>query len=311
MFIPLGAELVNDNLAEYFAPTAAPQEKRLILQKIVESVHEQHGRFMKRDGGTGVWVPISKEEAALKTAMALQYRARKQSSPTSLQTCATVPPPPPPHALQVAPTPPPHHHSQSAPARPFDIYAPPPHVPHVSPTVHLQRPTTVLVPQPIRISSMAGHLPGSFTLERYRYLQELLYHQANQHCLAQRHAASIRAQLVSSAGFESSLRDAYHQAAAVYSSEVKCNDSDWVRRVQSTDPSFHENAAWQRTSIASSPRSISESFWEPLPLLRDNHGATEQDPDDLLSELSDSAFNASFEDVDESLDLSQLLDLDW
>jgi hypothetical protein len=302
-------------LAEYFAPTAAPLEKRLILQKIVESVHEQHGRFMKQDRAAGVWVPISKEEAALKTAMALQYRARKQSSPTALQTCANVSPPP--HTMKVVATPP-LHHSQSSPSRPFDIYAPP-HVPslramHVSPPVLVPQEPIVLVPQPIRISSNADHLgclPGSFTLERYRYLQEL-YHQANLHCLAQRHAASIRAQLVSSAGFESCLPT---RQAAVYSSEAKCNDSDWVRRVESTVPSFHEDAAWHRTSIASSPRSISESFWEPLPLLRDNHGATEQglvpDPNDLLSEWSDSAFHASFDDVDEPLDLLQLSDLDW
>jgi hypothetical protein len=318
LFIFLVAELVNDNMAEYFAPTSSPSRKRLVLQQIVESIYEQHGRFLKRDGAADTWVPISKEEAALKTAMALQYRARKQSPlTTGPQTCVPVPQ----HTVQVVPTP--IHHSQSSPARPFDIFASHlPRVMRVSPPVpvQIQRPTA-LAPQPIRISSTTAagshrYLPGYRTREcypSYQYLRQL-YSQAYQHCSTERHAASMHAQPREHTRFESFSRPQQPRAAVAYSSESVCDDSDWVECGESTRHSSHEDATWRSPSIAPSPCIISESFWEPLPLLLDDHHSSMgqslvRDPNELLSEMSDSSFNDCFETV-EPLDLSLLLDLD-
>jgi hypothetical protein len=292
-------------MADYFTPTSAPLEKRLILRKIVQSVYHQHGRFLKRDG-TGVWVPISKEEAALKTAMALQYRARKKLSPTSgPQTCAV----PVPHTW---------NQSKCSPARPFDIYAP--HLTlrdiHIFLSVPVQRPA-VLVPCPIRIFSRSPshfYLPGPITLERYPSYR---YQANHQQYFTERHAA--RHSMPPRIGSTRFLESCAHPQQGTVNRSMGLHESDWVQCVQSATRHFssHEDAVWQSTLIPQPfLSSISESFWEPLPLPDNHHSANTgqslvHDPNDLLSEWSDSTFNLSLDAVDEPLDLSQLLDLDW
>jgi hypothetical protein len=299
----LNAELLNDNMAEYFAPTTTPLEKRIILQKIVQSVYQQHGRFMKRDGGTGVRVPISKEEAAVKTATALQYRARKQSSRSPpVKTCVVN-----------VKTP----HSKSSQV-PLDIFVP--HLPraiHVSPPVHAQR-LIVVIPRSIRISRSTTScrcLPHSIptTKEfyaRYRYLRER-YNEVNPHCSAERIAASNTMQPRGYTGFFPA-----HPERALYQTLTCDSDAECISGTSGIDRHSNHDAAvavWQRTLSVPCPYSVlaESSFWEPLPLL-DSLSTMGQslvhDPNDPLSELSESALNASF-DANEPLDLSQLLDL--
>jgi hypothetical protein len=243
-------------------PNIGACRKRLILQNIVESVYQQHGRFLKRDG-SGVWVPISKEEAVLKTAMALQYRARKQSSP------AARGPPPPTWAVPVAPMPLPRHSTSSAP--PLDIFAA--HLTlwaiSVSLPVPVQRPS-MLVLQPIRTPSQC-YLPGSLTRKGhpgYWYLQEL-YNQANQLLLTARFAASNNTQR-GSAGFESF---SHPQQGAVYSSEGMCDSDSFGHHSANDGPAAQE--------LLCTTQSPSTCAWEPQP--SDHHRYNTNNPKTTLS----------------------------
>jgi hypothetical protein len=284
----LRSALVNDNIAEYLATKSSPLENRLVLKKIVESVF-QHGSFLTR-GSAGSWAPISKEEALLKTATALEYRARKLSNPEqSLGGNVNMS-----HIL----TP----HSKSSQVRSQDIFHPPvPRVIHVPPPFHLVGPA-VVVPRSIRMysnCSFSGSITTTEAQERcnlsYQYLRQCreLCNQANDHYLISRFTAS-NAHSRGPAGFpESNL----HHHGALYNADDM--NSDWVKWSGGTCTA----AQFRETASAPPTSSTSASFWEPLALL-DAHSETGRC---VLSELP-----VYFTPIcNESLDPSQPLDGDW
>merc|ERR1712038_1542947 len=73
-------KLIQANKQKYIR--GDPGEKKRIIKKIVE-VAENHGRFLKQDLKTELWLPISTDDARKKTGQALRENApaiKKQQS---------------------------------------------------------------------------------------------------------------------------------------------------------------------------------------------------------------------------------------
>jgi hypothetical protein len=282
--------LVNDSIAEYLATASSPLENRLILKKIVESVFQQ-GRFLTR-GSAGIWVPISKEEALIKTTMALQYRARKLST-REQSSCGNVNTS---HFL----TP----HTKSSHELPRGIFHPPiPRVIHVSSPFYLERPA-VVVPRPIRLYSNCSTTEAqercNLSYQHLRQWQELC-NQANDHYLTARFAAS-NAQTSDPAGFPETY---LHRQGEIYNTECMGSDRVLWGSGADTRPSSHHDAPqlmWT-TSSALDACSTSDSLWEPIPFL-DAHSETGRGVHSELPRYFTPICNGS-------LDPTQPLDCDW